>query len=100
MTTVVMSRGGDARKSGAIREVLVAHLGETPEELPVAAGAWPPYDHVNVQVALDYWLRRQPGEHRLLGLTGFRHRMFGLADLLLEGMDAGMATGGVAQVEM
>jgi cell division protease FtsH len=84
---------------GAITQVLTAHLGPEAGMLPVASGLWPPYEHVNVQGGLDRLLEAWPGEHRLLGLTGFRHRMFGLADLFQPGGDAGMAVGGVAMSE-
>jgi cell division protease FtsH len=99
-TTVAFSSSSGKPPGGSVRQALVGHLGDAAEQLPVAAGAWAPYDHVNLQVAVDRWLEQQSGGFRLLGLTGFRHRMFGLADLLTEGMDAGMSIGGVAQVEL
>ena len=99
MGSISAGGGGEARPSGLVYEALLEHLGEDAHDLPVATGAWPPYDHVNVQTALDVWLARQPGSSRLVGLTGFRHRMFGLADLFSPGMDAGMALGSVARVE-
>lgn len=92
--------GGAQPPSGLIHGALVEHLGDGAQDLPVASGSWPPYDHVNVQTALDAWLAARPGSSRLLGLTGFRHRMFGLADLFSPGMDAGMAIGSVARVEL
>ncbi|HET9169106.1 MAG TPA: ATP-binding protein [Actinospica sp.] len=76
---------------------IIGHLGEGAEYLPVISGSWPPYDHVNVQGGIDRWLESAGGgEHRLLGLTGFRHRMFGLADLCQPDGGQGMRIGGVA----
>ena len=100
--TVMVSAGSGSGGpvSGVIRKALVDHLGENAERLPVATGSWPPYEHVNIQVAIGRWLEEHQGSHQLLGVTGFRHRMFGLADLLQPGMDAGMSLGGVAEVEL
>jgi len=90
--------GGEpgASGGGGPVETITGHLGPGAEYLPVISGSWPPYDHVNVQGAIDRWLAAAAGEHRLLGLTGFRHRMFGLADLCQPGGDQGMRIGGVA----
>ncbi|HTJ72900.1 MAG TPA: ATP-binding protein [Actinospica sp.] len=77
-------------------DTIMEHLGPGAEYLPVVSGSWPPYDHVNVQVGLDRWLEEAAGGHELLGLTAFRHRMFGLADLCQVGGDQGMRIGGVA----
>jgi hypothetical protein len=90
--------GGEPGASGAGGpvETITGHLGPGAEYLPVVSGSWPPYDHVNVQGGIDRWLASADGQHRLLGLTGFRHRMFGLADLCQPGGDQGMRIGGVA----
>ena len=80
-------------------EVLREHLGEQAWLLPVLSGSWPPYEHVNLQAAVDRWLATRGGPRRLLGLTGFRHRMFGLADLCQPGDDQGMRIGGVAMTD-
>jgi hypothetical protein len=90
--------GGEHGGSGAGGpvETITSHLGAGAEFLPVVSGSWPPYDHVNVQGGIDRWLDSAKGRHRLLGLTGFRHRMFGLADLCQPGGDEGMRIGGVA----
>ena len=92
------SPGGEtgASNPGGPFETIAGHLGPGAEYLPVVSGSWPPYDHVNVQGGIDRWLASAAGQHRLLGLTGFRHRMFGLADLCQPGGDQGMRIGGVA----
>jgi hypothetical protein len=100
VSVVTRASGGGDQPSGLVYAALAEHLGEGLGDLPVASGAWPAYDHVNVQSAVDVWLAAQSGTGRLLGLTGFRHRMFGLADLFSPGLDAGMAIGAVAQVEL
>ncbi len=85
---VAAARADDAP---ALR-LLRAHLGPGAAELPVVGGSWPGYDHVNVQAGLDAWLAGGGREHRRAGLVGFRHRMFGLADLMQPG-DAGTELG-------
>ena len=89
-------RESGASGSGGPVETITGHLGSGAEYLPVVSGSWPPYDHVNVQVGIDRWLASADGRHRLLGLTGFRHRMFGLAELCQPDGDQGMRIGGVA----
>jgi hypothetical protein len=97
-TSATASAGGESGASGpgSPVETITGHLGQGAEYLPVVSGSWPPYDHVNVQGGIDRWLAAADGRHRLLGLTGFRHRMFGLADLCQPGGDQGMRIGGVA----
>jgi len=69
-------------EEASVRRLLVDHLGERAGMLPVASGSWPRYDHVNVQAGLDAWLAEPGREHKVVGLTGFHHRVFGLADLI------------------
>jgi hypothetical protein len=70
-----------ADESPSVPGTLVEHLGPQVGELPVVGDAWPPYEHVNLQVALDRWLSAKGRSHQLVGLTGFQNRMFSLADL-------------------
>jgi cell division protease FtsH len=83
-----------------LSDVLAAHLGADAWSLPAASGSWPPYEHVNVQTGVEQWLARNASEQRLIGLVGFRHRMFGLVDLCQPGGEQGLGVGGVATVEM
>jgi hypothetical protein len=97
---VAVSAGRPRPDSGpgpqfTISNTLIDHLGEDAGSIPVTSENWPAYEHVNVQGALDRWLESWPGEHRVLGLAGFRHRMFGLADLCQPGMETGLALAGV-----
>jgi ATPase family associated with various cellular activities (AAA) len=52
------------------------------EDLPVVDERWSGYEHVNVQSGLDAWLAEGSRTHRIVGMVGFQHRSFGLADLL------------------
>jgi hypothetical protein len=70
-----------AHGDAPVRRALLTHLGPDAPGWPVVTASWPAYDHVNVQVGLDAWLAAPGRRHELLGLTGFRHRQFGLADL-------------------
>jgi ATPase family associated with various cellular activities (AAA) len=65
----------------SIQRRLADHLGAEAGELPVASSSWPRYDQVNVQAGVDAWLAEPGREHEVAGITGFGHRMFGLADL-------------------
>jgi hypothetical protein len=66
------------------RSIVGDHLGRPIDDLPVTEEGWPGYEHVNVQRALDAWLAGAAREHRLVGLTDYRHRgQFGLGDLLV-----------------
>ena len=66
----------------SLSRLLLAHLGTGTGDLAVVEESWRPYDHVNVQAGLDSWLDAPGRTHRLVGVTGFHHREFGLADLL------------------
>jgi ATPase family associated with various cellular activities (AAA) len=69
----------------SVQRLLTGHLGAAAATLPVATGTWPRYDQVNVQAGLDAWLAGPDREHEVSGLTGFRHSIFGLADLAQPG---------------
>ena len=68
-----------------LRRVLHDHLGPGAAGMPTVTGSWLQYDHVNVQVGLDAWLGRPGRQHELVGVTGFQHSMFGLAELVEPG---------------
>ncbi|MFC7493517.1 MULTISPECIES: AAA family ATPase [unclassified Nocardioides] len=69
------------------RTLVADHLGVPVQDLAVTEEAWPGYEHVNVQGALDAWLAAPGRNHSLVGLRDYRHRgSFGLADLI--GQDA------------
>ncbi|HET6937625.1 MAG TPA: ATP-binding protein [Nocardioides sp.] len=85
------------------RSIVSGHLDRGVDDLPVTEEAWPGYEHVNVQRALDAWLEQRGREHRLIGLTDYRHRgQFGLGDLLssdgFHGMMHGTRPGTITRV--
>ena len=67
--------------------LLAQHLGEGSTKLDVVEESWPSYDHINVQAGLDAWLAEPGRTHQLIGMVNFRHRDFGLSDLLRSGPD-------------
>jgi AAA+ superfamily predicted ATPase len=69
--------------------LIAEHLGVPLQGTEVVEESWPSYDLVNVQIGLNAWLDEPDPEtsgprriHRLVGLAGYRHHEFGLADLL------------------
>ena len=63
-------------------KLLHEHLGVDTADLDVVEEAWPAYDHVNVQAGLDAWLEVPGRSHELVGVVNFRHREFGLSEVL------------------
>jgi hypothetical protein len=49
---------------------LTDHLGQPPDRLPVVTGSFPAYQHANVQVAVDAYLRGSDRSHELVGASG------------------------------
>ena len=70
-----------ADEAPTLARLLAEHLGQGVSSLPVVGANWPVYDHVNVQVGLEHWLGEFGRSYVLVGVTGFEHRMFTLADL-------------------
>ncbi|MEY9906303.1 hypothetical protein ABIA35_002523 [Catenulispora sp. MAP12-49] len=97
----VPAPAADAAPNGApgLAELLAGHLGPEADLFPVTTATWPPYEHVNVQGALDRWLSRNGAPFRLVGMAGFRHRMFGLSDLFHETGQHAMAISGVSMTD-
>jgi hypothetical protein len=94
---VLAARADDAPVQRALRE----HLGPDAARIPVVAGSWLGYDHVNLQAGLDAWLAGWRREHDIVGLTGFQHEKFGLADLLQPAADhLWLGVGSVAMVAL
>src|SRR5919109_120983 len=76
--------GGPAApaEGSPVRALLDGHLGEDSTALQVVSEAFPPYDHVNVQVAMSAYLQAEGRTHRLVGLTGQARHYGSLSDLL------------------
>jgi cell division protease FtsH len=70
-----------------LRRVLLDHLGEDAASMPTVSASWQPYDHVNVQIALDAWLAASPvRQHEIVGITGvgmMRHMDVSIADFIM-----------------
>jgi hypothetical protein len=77
-------RSARADEAPTPARLLAAHLGPDAASVPVVGESWAPYEHVNVQIALDRWLETR--DFRLVGIAGFQHAMFTLADLAQGGM--------------
>lgn len=83
----VRSVAGAARVEDRVTfsKLLTAHLGVSTTELDVVEETWPAYDQVNVQAGLDAWLAIDGREHDIEGVVNFRHREFGLSELMRGG---------------
>jgi cell division protease FtsH len=70
-----------------LRRVLLDHLGDDAASQPTVSASWQPYDHVNVQIALDTWLAASPvRRHEVVGVTGvgmMRHMDVSIADFIM-----------------
>jgi hypothetical protein len=85
------------------RKLLLEHLEGDPSSLDVITESWPAYDHVNVQAGLDEWLAGSGREHQVVGMLNFRHREFGLSELMNESGHHpmhGLTPGNVARVNL
>ena len=83
--------------------LLLDHLGPAGADLAVVEERWRPYEHVNVQAGLDAWLDAPGRTHGLIGVLGFQHRMFGLAEMLRHGGEEGgygLQPGNVSRVNL
>jgi len=68
-------------------------LEEDPQQLPVVADRYQPFEHVNVQVALEAWLQERDRPHELVGLLGDQHAFMSLADLVRNAHRRGIGDG-------
>lgn len=95
-------RSARADEQVTLSSLLRDHLGVPSAERAVVEEAWPRYEHVNVQAGIDAWLTEGPVTHRLVGVIGFQHHEFGLAELLApsEQMAYGPRPGNVARVNV
>jgi len=79
------------------------HLGPEGAAHDVVAEGWAGYEHVDVQLGLDAWLAEDGRTHRLVGVSAFQHRSFGLAELFAGGASMrweGPRPGNVARVNL
>jgi hypothetical protein len=72
-----------AEERPTFARIVEAHLETSARGLPLVEERWAPYEHVNVQAALDVWLEDEGRSSQTIGMTNYRHRgAFGLSDLL------------------
>lgn len=78
---------------------LEEHLGAAPEGLPVLAQNVPSYQLVDVQVALERWVKAVPGRStELIGVSSGHRHFQSLSDLVAEG--SGARVGAVDYVDL
>ncbi|MGH7639792.1 MAG: AAA family ATPase [Candidatus Dormibacteria bacterium] len=70
-----------AEEEATPARVLAEHLGPEVADFAAVGETWPDWEQVNLQAGLEAWLAEGGRTHRLLGLTGFQHQPFTLADL-------------------
>ncbi len=73
-----------AEERPALARILDEHLGGVGDQ-EVVEESWPGYEHVNVQAGLDAWLTGPGRTAELVGVVGYQHRQFGLAEVLAGG---------------
>jgi hypothetical protein len=76
-----------AGERSTLSRILADHLG-VDHELEVVEETWPGYEHVNVQAGLDAWSAEDSRVGSVVGIVGWQHRPFGLAELLAHEPDA------------
>ena len=77
-----MSHAAQEEQTSPLRDLLDAHLGEDCSTLPVVSESFMPYDHVNVQVAVDAYLAEEGRRSELHGATGQQRHYGSFSDLI------------------
>jgi cell division protease FtsH len=88
-----MAEVGGEQGPSALRGLIDAHLGTESEGLAMVAGAFLPFDHANLQIALTHYLSQEGVTHESLGLSGQARHYGSFADLLEMGRHAGVRVG-------
>jgi cell division protease FtsH len=83
-----------------LRVVLDEHLGRDSQGLPIVRDSYPPFEHVNVQAALDALLSEPGTTHQLNGLLGDHHFHMSFGDLIQNSHHQGIALGAVDYVSL
>jgi hypothetical protein len=85
----------------ALVERLRDHLGTDPAGLPVVSQELPPYQLVDVHVALDRWAEVEPGRSfEIIGVSGDQRRFHPLSELLSGASRFGVGIGPVDYVDL
>jgi hypothetical protein len=69
-------------QSSPLRELLDAHLGADSSAVPVVSESFMPYDHANVQLAVDAYLDQEGRSFELHGATGQQRHYGSFSDLI------------------
>ncbi len=77
-----MSRAARVGQGSPLRELHDSHVGEDCSALPVVSESFMPYDHVNVQVAVDAYLAQEGRSFELHGATGQQRHYGSFSDLI------------------
>jgi hypothetical protein len=88
-----MTEAGWEQRPSELRTLIDRHLRAESAGLPVVAQAFMPFDHANVQVALQACLSEQGTTHEILGLSGQSRHYGSFADLLDMGPQTGVRVG-------
>jgi cell division protease FtsH len=88
-----MSEAGWEQGPSELRTLIDRHLQAESVGLPVVAQPFMPFDHANVQVALEAYLSQEGATHETLGLSGQSRHFGSFADLLEMGRHAGVRVG-------
>src|SRR6478735_2793901 len=97
---VAMREAADTETGSPLRDVLDAHLGRESHERPIVRDSYPPFEHVNVQSALDALLSESGTTHELKGLLGEHHFHMSFGDLIQGSHLRGIALGAVDYVSL
>ncbi|HWE10390.1 MAG TPA: ATP-binding protein [Solirubrobacteraceae bacterium] len=84
----------------SMRQTLRDHFGADAATLPAVGDRYFPFEHVNLQVALEAWLEEAGRTHELVGLLGERHSFMSLADLVRHAHHNGIELGAVDYVSL
>lgn len=77
-----MSQVAREGQTSPLRDLLDAHLGDDCSALPVVSESFAPYDHANVQVAVDAYLSGDGRHFQLHGATGQQRHYGSFSDLI------------------
>src|SRR5436305_8065802 len=70
LLTAMAGGAGGAPKAAEVSERLTEHLGADAERMEIVTQTIPSYQHANLQLALDAYLREPGRTHELLGVRG------------------------------
>ncbi len=97
---IAMQEAAASPEGSPLRAVLDEHLGRDSQGLPIVRDSYPPFEHVNVQAALDELLSQPGTTHRLDGLLGDQHFHMSFGDLIQNSHHRGIALGAVDYVSL